>query len=156
MREEKFRRVFGALMLFVGIGIGVAAGVGSYTFVYARGFSYISDNPMTCANCHVMQGHYDAFLKSSHSAVASCNDCHTPEGFFSKHFVKAINGWNHAVAFTTGDFHEPIQIKPFNRAITEESCRKCHSDFVHNIDITYPDGQRISCIRCHDSVGHMR
>jgi len=27
----------------------------SYTFVYARGYSYMTDNAEACMNCHVMQ-----------------------------------------------------------------------------------------------------
>ena len=146
----------GGAGLLMGITIGVAAGVSLFTFHYAKGTSYLGDDPATCANCHIMEDHYDAWLKSSHRDVASCNDCHSPDGFFSKNFVKAVNGWNHSVAFTTGDFHEPIQIKSWNRAITEETCRSCHADIVHAIDVRHPGEEPMSCIRCHDSVGHMR
>ena len=45
-----------------------------------------------------------------------------------KYATKAINGFNHSVAFTTGGFHEPIQITPRNRAVTEAACRKCHAE----------------------------
>lgn len=150
------QKLIGIFGLGLGILVGISAGVGSYTFHYAKGTSYLGDDPATCANCHVMQDHYDAWLKSSHRNVATCNDCHTPDGFFSKHFAKAINGWSHSVAFTTGDFHEPIQIKEYNRRITEESCRKCHEGVVHAIDMRRPNGEPMSCVRCHDSVGHMR
>ena len=30
-------------------------GLGLYTFVYAKGYSYLSNDPQGCANCHVMQ-----------------------------------------------------------------------------------------------------
>lgn len=146
----------GGAGLLMGITIGVAAGVSLFTFHYAEGTSYLGKDPAACANCHVMDDHYDAWLKSSHRNVAGCNDCHTPDGFFSKNLVKAVNGWNHSVAFTTGDFHEPIQIKPWNQAITEETCRSCHSDVVHAIDVRRPGDEAMSCVRCHDSVGHMR
>ena len=35
--------------------IGLALGVGAYTFVYAKGYSYLSNDPQACANCHVME-----------------------------------------------------------------------------------------------------
>lgn len=64
-----------ALVLVIAVLLGSAAGLGGYTFVYAEGGSYFSDNPSACANCHIMQSHLDAWSKSSHKAVAGCNDC---------------------------------------------------------------------------------
>jgi hypothetical protein len=32
--------------------IGAAVGVGVYTYVYAKGASYLMNNPAPCANCH--------------------------------------------------------------------------------------------------------
>ena len=55
--------------------VGVAGGLGLYTFVYAKGYSYITNDPAACANCHVMNDQYDGWLKSSHRAIAVCNDC---------------------------------------------------------------------------------
>ena len=59
----------------LGLAIGIAAGVGAYTFAYAKGWSYLTDNAAACANCHVMQEQYDGWLKSSHRSAAVCNDC---------------------------------------------------------------------------------
>jgi cytochrome c nitrite reductase small subunit len=134
---------------------GVAAGIGSYTFVYARGGSYLSQDPAACANCHVMQDHYDAWLKSSHRSVAVCNDCHTPSGLIAKYATKASNGFWHSFAFTTGRFHEPIQITPRNQAITNDACRKCHADIVQSIEGPHQDSRKMSCLRCHGTVGHL-
>ncbi|MGH8065172.1 MAG: NapC/NirT family cytochrome c [Candidatus Entotheonellia bacterium] len=86
--------------------MGLAIGVGGYTFLYAKGSSYLTDNPAACANCHIMREHYDGWVKSSHRAVAVCNDCHTPEGFMPKYITKASNGFWHSFAFTTGRFGE--------------------------------------------------
>ena len=57
--------------LILGIAIGMAIGLGVYTFVYAKGASYLTNNPASCANCHVMNEQYEGWLKSSHRAVAS-------------------------------------------------------------------------------------
>jgi cytochrome c nitrite reductase small subunit len=84
--------------------------------------------------------------------VATCNDCHTPPGLVSKYFTKAEHGFFHSLAFTTGNFHEPIGIKERSRRVTEGSCRKCHQDIVH--DIEGPKTGTMSCIRCHANVGH--
>lgn len=138
----------------VGAAIGLAVGVGAYTFVYARGASYLTDDPAACANCHVMSDHYGAWLKSSHRAVAVCNDCHTPSGPVAKYAVKASNGFWHSYAFTTGDFPFPLRIKPHNLEIANDACRKCHAD------ITVAMGHQeetdpTSCVACHPSVGHL-
>lgn len=142
--------------LIVGITVGAATGLGLFTFVYARGGSYLTDNPAACANCHVMKEQYDGWLKSPHRAVAVCNDCHTPASFVGKYYTKALNGYHHSYAFTTGKFHEPIMIKERNRNITEASCRKCHQVIVEAIDAVHSDQEKmgVSCIRCHASVGH--
>ncbi|HEX6063808.1 MAG TPA: NapC/NirT family cytochrome c, partial [Longimicrobiales bacterium] len=58
--------------------LGMAIGIGAFTFVYARGSSYMTNDPAACANCHIMSEHYAAWTKSSHRAVAVCNDCHAP------------------------------------------------------------------------------
>ncbi len=131
---------------------GLAIGMGIYTFVYARGYSYLSDSPGVCANCHIMNEQYDGWIKGSHHGVAVCNDCHTPEGFIGKYFTKALNGYNHSYAFTTGDFHEPVRINDRNREITENACRKCHGEFVEMAE--HASSEKISCLRCHSSAGH--
>jgi len=136
--------------------VGVALGVVGYTFVYARGFSYMSNDPAACVNCHVMNEQYDGWLKSSHRAVATCNDCHTPANLVGKYATKASNGFWHSFYFTTGTFPEPIRIAPRSAAITEASCRKCHEDIVDAIGGAHSgDPNDLSCVRCHRSVGHL-
>ena len=130
--------------------LGSAIGLGLFTFVYARGDSYLGNDPAACANCHVMKPHYDAWRKASHHAVAGCNDCHAPPSGLRKYWVKAVNGFNHSYAFTTNDFHEPMQMTPANRRVTEEQCRRCHAELVQ----TMGHASDVACIRCHESVGH--
>ena len=147
----KVSAIKGAL---VGSAIGLAMGVAGYTFIYAKGASYLTNNPAACANCHVMQEHYSGWIKSSHRAVATCNDCHTPANFIGKYATKADNGFWHSFAFTTGDYPDPLRIKPRNRRITENSCRKCHQDIVEAIEGVHGTEARLSCVRCHREVGH--
>lgn len=137
--------------LAVCVSLGLVAGTGLFTFSYAEGVSYLSDAPAACANCHVMNDHYQDWQRGSHHAVAVCNDCHAPESLIPKYAVKAINGWNHSVAFTTGRFEDPFQITAMNLRVTEQSCRRCHADLVHAID---PGAAELSCLRCHAGVGH--
>jgi cytochrome c nitrite reductase small subunit len=143
------------ITLFVSaVLVGACLGVGFYTFIYAKGASYLTNDPQACANCHVMQGQYDAWLKSSHRSVATCNDCHTPHNFIGKYMTKALNGFHHSLAMTSGHFHEPIQIGQRNKEITEAACRHCHADVVDAIDGPHGSAEKMSCIRCHSNVGH--
>ncbi|MBI4854388.1 MAG: cytochrome c nitrite reductase small subunit [Acidobacteria bacterium] len=142
------------LAIVASIFIGIALGISIYTFIYAKGYSYLLNDPSACANCHIMNEQYDGWIKSSHHNVATCNDCHTPASFVGKYVSKASNGFWHSFAFTSGDFHEPIQIKPNNRKITEQACLKCHQDVVDTIEGA-EQKDKISCLRCHNSVGHM-
>lgn len=149
MRPDASRGV----LLALSVTVGLAAGVGGYTFVFARGGSYLTDDAAACANCHVMESYYSAWLKSSHGKVAVCNDCHTPAGFVPKYATKASNGFWHSFAFTTGRFPDPMQIKPHNLAIAEQACHKCHQGMVEALGAF---GQEpVECIRCHANVGHL-
>jgi cytochrome c nitrite reductase small subunit len=138
----------------VGIAIGIVIGLGGYTFLYAKGASYLTDNPAACANCHIMREQYDGWIKASHRAAAVCNDCHTPPGFFAKYATKASNGFWHSFAFTTGYFPEPLRIGARNRAISEQACRICHRHIVEAIEAPHTEAARLMCIRCHREVGH--
>jgi cytochrome c nitrite reductase small subunit len=134
----------------VGLGFGLLFGLGAYTFVYAKGASYLTNDPRACANCHVMRDHFDAWSKSTHKAVATCNDCHTPPGLIGKYRTKASNGFWHSFAFTSGRFPDPLRIKPHNREIVELACRKCHAPITEAID--HAGG--LACTQCHWQVGH--
>jgi cytochrome c nitrite reductase small subunit len=142
------------LATVIAIVVGATVGLGGFTFVYAKGYSYLSNDPNACANCHIMRDHLDAYAKSSHHAVATCNDCHTPPGLAAKYLTKAEHGFFHSLAFTTGDFHDPIRIKSRSLRVTENSCRKCHADVVHQIDTRLTSDDAMSCVRCHANVGH--
>src|SRR5215213_741677 len=107
--------------------IGSLCGIGLFTFGYSRGASYLTDDPAACANCHIMEEQHSGWVKSSHRNVAVCNDCHAPAGLIPKYWTKAVNGFFHSYAFTTGQFEDNIQITARNRSITERSCSKCHS-----------------------------
>lgn len=142
------------LMIALGALLGGATGIGGYTFIYAKGYSYLTNDPGACANCHIMQDHYNGWIKSSHRSVAVCNDCHTPAAVIPKYAVKASNGFWHSFAFTTGRFHEPIRIKPKNRQVLESSCRRCHADIVAALEGPHRESENVLCVKCHTAVGH--
>lgn len=134
--------------------LGIALGLSAYTFFYARGYAYLSNEPAACQNCHIMQEQYNGWIKSSHHRAATCNDCHTPHNFFGKYITKALNGFWHSFYFTSGKFPEPIRIGKRNHKIAESTCRSCHADMVHNIDIMSAKGD-MECTHCHKNVGHL-
>ena len=157
MKAEEWGQRGAALLagaVVLGVAVGMLGGVGGFTFIYAHGASYMTDDPAACANCHVMHDQYDAWIKGSHKHVATCNDCHTPHDFAGKYLSKGLNGFFHSLYFTTGGFHEPIQIKPRNLAVTEQACRHCHQDIVEAIEFGTHAAGPMSCIRCHSDVGH--
>lgn len=145
--------------------IGAAIGIGSFTFVYAKGYSYLTNDPAACANCHVMEPQFSGWVKSSHRNVAGCNDCHTPHDKVGKYVTKARNGFWHSFYFTTGTFPDPIRIRSHNRSITEGACRDCHSAIAESIHAGEPPqftasgalragSESLACTSCHSEVGH--
>ena len=144
----------GALPLALAVFLGLLFGLGAFTFGYGKGFAYLQNDPAACANCHVMDDHFDTWLKSSHARVATCNDCHLPHHPVGKWITKGDNGFFHSLAFTLEDFHEPIQIKPRNRRVTQGTCLHCHRDFVHALLPAEDGGDMLLCIHCHTDVGH--
>lgn len=136
--------------------VGIPLGLGGYTFHYAHGTSYLSNDPKACVNCHIMRPQYDAWLKSSHHTVAGCNDCHVPQDNIARKFLaKGLNGYHHSTAFTFENFHEPIIITPKNADILQENCLRCHGDFVHDINAGSSSAKdAMKCVHCHQTVGH--
>jgi len=137
--------------------LGVAAGLGAYTFSYAKGLSYFGTDPKACTNCHIMEPEYAGWQKGSHHDVAVCIDCHLPHSFLSKYLTKAENGYRHGKLFTTQTFEEPITIKPPGLVILQSNCERCHADLVQDI-VGSRSGPAAAhgptCIHCHWTVGH--
>jgi cytochrome c nitrite reductase small subunit len=143
-----------ALLLCVLAGVGL--GLGVFTFWYAHGASYFSNDPRSCVNCHIMRDEYASWQHASHHANAACNDCHVPHDLVGKYLAKAGNGFWHSKGFTLQDFHEPIQITPRNARTLEDNCIACHQELVQEIAVRHPwpEGERNNCVRCHAAVGH--
>ena len=58
-------------IVIVAAVLGVALGLGVYTFTYARGWAYMTDAPQACNNCHVMNEQYDGWVKSPAPIVSA-------------------------------------------------------------------------------------
>src|SRR5262245_12223311 len=147
------------LSIAAAVLVGLAVGIGAYTFVYAKGYAYLTNDPAACANCHIMRDHFEAWTRGSHRAVATCNDCHTPPGLIPKYLTKARNGFWHSFYFTVGGYPDPLRITPRNEAVTEQACRKCHEELTASIEAVRASAAahaaKLSCIRCHRTVGHL-
>lgn len=148
--HSRVERIFTTVILGL---FGIAFGLGLFTFSYAKGFSYLSNDPAACVNCHIMRDQYEGWSHSSHKAVATCNDCHTPHRFPDKWVIKGVNGFNHSVAFTTGNFPEPIRIRGFNANIAQENCVECHQTTVAEMHL-FVSEEELRCVNCHGNVGH--
>ena len=152
-----------ALIVAACVMVGVAGGLGGYTFYYANGASYLSNDPAACVNCHVMREQYDGWQHASHRIVATCNDCHVPhDSVAHKYFVKAEHGYRHSKGFTFQDFHEPIQMKQASYDVVNDNCVRCHDAMTHDIRLAASGNHSssqgvtggVDCIRCHASVAH--
>jgi cytochrome c nitrite reductase small subunit len=147
----------GVRLAIVGVLLGILVGASAHTFVYAEGFSYLSDDPRACVNCHVMREQYDGWQKASHHAAATCNDCHTPHDPVRKYLTKVDHGWRHSKGFTLDDFHEPIRITPKDLLDVRENCIRCHlgtaAEMVRPGSSTRFEDSA-DCVHCHANVGH--
>jgi cytochrome c nitrite reductase small subunit len=140
--------------LFIAAGmLCFIIGFSLFTFVRAEGYSYFSDSPDACVNCHVMTEQFTAWGHSSHARVATCNDCHgAHDNIFSKLFVKGLNGFNHSFAFTFNTYEEVITVTDFNQNVANDSCLYCHQQLVSVIAPNH--GNAPNCVSCHAGIGH--
>lgn len=152
-KEENKTQILPLILI---IAIGLVVGSGIYTFYNAKGYSYLSDNPKACANCHVMHDVYSSWSKSGHHHVATCNACHLPSEFVSKWLTKAQNGFYHGYAFSLKELPLVLSATEQSKEIILQNCMNCHSNFVHNaINATaMKSSEPLNCVSCHKQVGH--
>lgn len=150
------------LLLWLSLALlGSAFGLGIYAFIYAKGNSYLSNDPEACGNCHVMREVLTDWQRGDHHHVAVCNDCHVPQGFVSKWLVKGLNGFHHSYAFTFLETPVTIQAASLSGKVVQKNCERCHesllSDHVskNSVDKQILQNQLPKCIHCHREVGHI-
>lgn len=152
MRQWTAQQGAGSLVVIAAL-LGISIGGGLFTFGYAQGASYLTDDPAACANCHVMRAQYAGWMKGSHRKAAVCNDCHAPAGFLPKYGTKALNGFFHSWAFTMQSFPDELRITGRNARVANSACLKCHSETVSRIE-AHHSAAADGCVRCHRGVGH--
>ncbi|MDR2034945.1 MAG: cytochrome c nitrite reductase small subunit [Helicobacteraceae bacterium] len=137
----------------------VAIGAFFYTLKVAKATSYLSDDSSACINCHVMNVSYATWEHSAHREAAKCVDCHLPSEGIAKYIAKARDGFNHASAFTFGDFKQPIKISEDGAKRVQANCVSCHSETVKTIERNAALNHRFDeedrpCWSCHRETPH--
>ena len=138
-------------------------GLSIYTAYIAKAFSYLSDDPKTCVNCHVMYPQYATWFHSSHGRDATCNDCHVPHNnVFNKYFFKAKDGLRHSTMFALRLEPQVIFIKEEGAEAVQENCERCHAKVIEvmrnkakAVNKGNTDKER-RCWDCHREVPHGR
>ncbi|SDW07430.1 cytochrome c nitrite reductase small subunit [Lutibacter oricola] len=141
--------------------LGAITGLTMYALVESKAISYLSDDPKTCANCHVMTPQYTTWQNSSHREWATCNDCHVPhDNVFKKYAFKAKDGMYHASVFLTRGEPEVIRMKEAGNEVVQSNCIRCHGDQVTDAKLASQVEDHISsrtekkCWTCHQEVPH--
>jgi cytochrome c nitrite reductase small subunit len=143
------------------IVLGIFVGLALFIFKISNAPSYLSDEPKTCINCHVMYPEYATWFHSSHRENATCNDCHVPHNnVFAKYFFKAKDGLRHSAIFTLRLEPQTIFIKEAGISVVQENCKRCHQNVVENVSIFNitaqgaMDGEGKLCWDCHKEIPH--
>lgn len=142
--------------------LGVFIGLSIYTFYMSRAYSYLSDNPRVCVNCHIMAPEYATWFHSSHGRVTTCNDCHVPhDNVASKYFFKAKDGIRHASIFIFRLEPQVIKIRSEGAQVVQANCVRCHGNLNAMVG-TVSMGKKLEhgegkyCWECHREVPHGR
>jgi cytochrome c nitrite reductase small subunit len=138
--------------------LGVLTGMGIYLTGVSNGLSYLSDDPKTCINCHIMFPEYATWQHSSHRVAATCNDCHVPhDNIIRKYYFKGKDGSRHSLIFTLGTEPQAIYANPESRKVIQENCVRCHSRVLDDVSISWPHGvYKRNCVDCHRETPHGR
>lgn len=144
----------------VSIAMGIFCGLLAYTVYISNAVSYLSDEPKTCINCHIMKPEFATWQHSSHREKAVCNDCHVPQdNIFNKYYFKAKDGLRHATLFTLRQERQVIFIEDAGKSVVQKNCIRCHDDLNKEVktDISFEEhkkGDGKLCWDCHKEVPH--
>lgn len=141
--------------------LGIFTGLGVLAFRISNASSYLSDDPKTCVNCHIMAPQYATWSHSAHREVTNCNDCHVPHNnFLNKYYFKAKDGMRHATIFTLRAEPQVIFIKDAGKEVVHMNCVRCHSNVLnipqmsaYNPEFNHLRTER-KCWDCHRETPH--
>lgn len=142
---------------------GILAGLFLYVAYISRVTSYLSDDPSSCMNCHIMAPQYATWSHSAHREKTNCNDCHVPHNnVFNKYYFKARDGMRHATMFTLKREPQVIFIKEEGKQVVQDNCIRCHSDLITDEKVmnytsqTHHSRTERHCWECHRETPHGR
>ncbi len=154
-----------SMMKYVSV-LSVLAAVGMFAYVVhaSKMFSYMSEDPKVCINCHTMNTEYATWQHSSHREWTTCVECHLPqEPFIDKIIAKSRDGFKHSYAMTFRTYTgENIRISESAKHRIQANCISCHDEIVSQIMANSKlyqsagDSDQIDrkCWSCHRSVPH--
>lgn len=102
-------------VVLIAVIIMAIAGFAVGPFVVPKAMNYISENPLMCAGCHIMEPAVVEFVKSTHYGKAKCVDCHKD----------TFAGKMRRIGKTV--FLDP-QFVSREAEVSREKCVKCHQN----------------------------
>jgi len=142
---------------------GILAGLLLYILHISRMASYLSDDPSTCVNCHIMAPQYATWSHSAHREKTNCNDCHVPHNnVLNKYYFKAKDGIRHATIFTLRREPQVIFIKEEGKRVVQENCIRCHEELLTDEKVMFRtmayqhQKSERPCWECHRETPHGR
>lgn len=141
----------------------VLVGLAAYTLYLSKAHSYMSDDPKTCVNCHIMGPQYASWSHSSHREVTNCNDCHVPHNnAINKYYFKAKDGLRHSYIFTLRLEPQVIKMHEPGQNVVQDNCVRCHSNQITDDKLLTKtcsfqhEREERQCWECHREVPHGR
>jgi cytochrome c nitrite reductase small subunit len=145
------------------LALGTLIGLFAFAFYISKAYSYLSDNPKTCVNCHIMAPQYATWTHNSHRQYANCNDCHVPHNnLINKYYFKAKDGMRHASMFTLRLEPQVIRIKEASQKVVQNNCIRCHINLLTDEPIrdltleAHLSRNERQCWSCHRETPHGR
>ena len=108
-----------------------------------------SESPDFCAQCHVMESEYEAWIHSGAHRRKKCVDCHLPNENMAIHYVwKSIDGLKDVAFFYSGRVPERIKLTSHGAEVLQANCIRCHQ-----VTVEFINHDR-KCWECHRTIAH--
>jgi cytochrome c nitrite reductase small subunit len=131
--------------------VGAALGGALVVARVSNAASYLSDDPLTCINCHVMTDAYASWQRGSHGHLAVCVDCHVPhDNMAAKYAFKAEDGAKHSYVFTLRKEPQVLRLSKGAVPVVQGNCVRCHGGALAMIRLAASTERR--CWDCHGNI----
>lgn len=120
----------------------------------------ITSQPNFCNICHEMRADVQAWKSSAHAEV-TCYSCHS-EGGILAFLGHKVSNLKEPYYHLTNKFEKPINADgKYAREMSNEPCKRCHTlnrkvtpSKILIIDHQKHEEKKITCVTCHNRVGH--